>query len=360
MRLQVGGDGAARWSFRFHLRALHKRVGVCAEGAHMNLSRRQSLWLGASAAALLAGPSAARAEAYPTRAVRVIVPFAPGGPADVLARLLTQKLSLALGQQFYVANQGGAGGNLGMGAGARAEPDGNTITIVSTSYVVNPSLYPTIPYDPDKDFAPVTLAAISPNVVVVHPSVAARDIKELIAFLKANPGKYGFAHAGNGTTPHLSGEMFKHSQGLDIVPVPFSGSAPAVQAVLAGHTPVGFTVLTPAVPHVREGKLRALAVTTPKRSAALPDVPTLVEAGLPDQEADTMLGVVVPARTPPVVIALLHREIAAALAQPDVAEKLVALGFEAVASTPDEFAARIRTEIPKWAKVIRATGIKPE
>jgi tripartite-type tricarboxylate transporter receptor subunit TctC len=180
--------------------------------------------------------------------------------------------------------------------------DGYSITVVSTSYVVNPSLYPKIPYDPHTDFAPVTLAAVSPNVLVIHPSIPASN-----AFLKANPDKYSFAHAGNGTTPQLSGEMFKHSQNLDIVSVPFSGSAPAIQSALAGHTPIAFTVLTPAVPQVKAGKL---AVTTPKRSPALPDVPTLAEAGLPDQEADTILGILVPARTPQPIVALLHREVA--------------------------------------------------
>jgi tripartite-type tricarboxylate transporter receptor subunit TctC len=211
----------------------------------------------------------------------VIVPFAPGGPTDVLARLITLQLSRSLGQQFYVENQSGAGGNLGMGAGARAAPDGYTITVVSTSYVVNPNLYAKIPYDPYKDFVPVTLAAVSPNVLVVHPSIPANTVKELIAFLKAHPGKYSFAHAGVGTTPQLSGEMFKRSQDLDIVSVPFGGSAPAIQSALAGHTPIAFTVLTPAVPQVKEGKLRALAVTTSKRSAVLPDVPTLAESVCP-------------------------------------------------------------------------------
>ena len=324
----------------------------------MTLARRQFLGLAASAAAFLATSRIARAQTYPTRPVRVIVPFPPGGPADVLARLITQKLSQSLGHQFYVENQAGAGGNLGMSAGARATADGYTITVVGTSYVVNPSLYPRIPYDPHKDFAPVTLAAVSPNVLVIHPSIPARNIKELIAFLKANPGKYSFGHAGNGTTPHLSGEMFKHSQNLDIVSVPFGGSAPAIQSTLAGHTPIAFTVLTPAVAHVKEGKLRALAVTTPKRSATLPEVPTLGEAGLSNQEADTILGILVPAGTPQPIIALLHQEIRNAMTQSDVAEKLAALGFEPIVSTPDAFAARIQTDIPKWAKVIRAANIR--
>jgi tripartite-type tricarboxylate transporter receptor subunit TctC len=290
----------------------------------------------------------------------VIVPFSPGGPTDVFARIVTGNLSRSLGQQFYVENQPGAGGNLGMGAGARASYDGYTIMVVSTSFVVNPSLYPKIPYDPIKDFAPVTLAAATPNVLLAHPSIPANNVKELIAFLKENNGKYSYAHSGIGTTSHLSGEMFKHSQGLDLVSVPFGGAAPAVQSTLAGHTPIAFTVLTPAVPQVKEGKLRALAVTTPKRTPALPDVPTMAEAGLSGQESDTMSGVLVPARTPQPIIDLLHHEIGKAMLEPDAAAKLASLGFDTIDSTPDEFASRIRTDIMKWAKVVQTAGIKAE
>jgi tripartite-type tricarboxylate transporter receptor subunit TctC len=326
----------------------------------MRLVRRTFLHLAAGAAMLPACSRIAGAQAYPARPVRVIVPFAPGGPTDVLARLIAQKLSQSLGQHFYIENQAGAGGNLGMGAGARALPDGYTITAVSGSYVVNPSFYSRIPYDPYKDFAPVTLAAVSPNVLVIHPSVPAANVQELIAFLKANPGRYSFAHAGTGTTSHLSGELFKQSQNLDIVSVPFNGSGPAVQAALAGYAPIGFAALTSAVPQVRQGNLRVLAVTTPKRSSALPEVPTLAEAGLPNQESDTTLGILVPAHTPQPVITLLHHEISNALMQPEMVEKLAALGFEAIASTPDEFAARIQADIAKWAKVIRAANLRME
>jgi tripartite-type tricarboxylate transporter receptor subunit TctC len=326
----------------------------------MTIARRSFLRLAAGAAVLQSGRRAALAQSYPTKPVRVVVPFAPAGPADVLARLLTAKLSQSLHQQFYIENQAGAGGNLGMGTAARAAPDGYTIAVVSTSFVVNPSLYPKIPYDPYKDFAPITLAAVSPNVLVVHPSIPSANVKELIAFLKTNPGKYSFAHSGVGTTPHLSGEMFRRSQSLDIVAVPFGGSAPAIQSVLAGHTPVGFTVMTPAVPLVKEGKLKCLAVTTPKRSSALPDVPTLAEAGLTGQEADTLLGIVAPAHTPEAIVAQLNREIAAVMKQPDAVEKLVALGFDSILSTPEEFAARIKTDIAKWAGVIKAANIKIE
>lgn len=340
---------------RTHGLALHTEWGYLVD-----LRRRRFLYLTAGAAAFPAIAGIARAQTYPIKPVRVIVPFAAGGPTDVFARLIALSLSRTLGQQFYVENQPGAGGNLGMGAGARAAPDGYAITIVSTSFVVNPSLYAKIPYDPLKDFAPVTLAAASPNVLVIHPSIPANNVKELVAFLKANPGKYSIAHPGVGTTSQLSGEMFKHTQDLDLVSVPFNGSAPAIQSALAGHTPIAFTVLTPAVPQVKEGKLRALAVTTPKRSPALPDVPTLMEAGLPDQDSDTMQGVLVPAHTPQTVITMLHREIGKAMAESEVARKLDSLGFETIASTPDEFSARIRADIPKWAKVIQTANIKVE
>jgi len=292
--------------------------------------------------------------------VRVIVPFAAGGPTDVFARLIALSLSRALGQQFYVENQPGAGGNLGMAAGARAAPDGYALTVVSTSFVVNPSLYAKIPYSPLKDFAPVTLAAASPNVLVINPSIPATTVKELIAFLRSNSGKYSIAHPGVGTTSQLGGEMFKRAQDLDLVSVPFNGSAPAVQSVLAGHTPIAFVVLTPVVPHVKEGKLRALAVTTSKRSPALPDVPTLAEAGLADQESDTMQGVLAPTGTPEPIITMLHRAIDKAMIEPEVAQKMAALGFERIASTPEEFASRIRVDIPKWAKVIQAANIRVE
>jgi tripartite-type tricarboxylate transporter receptor subunit TctC len=309
---------------------------------------------------VLALSGQASAQPYPAKPVKIIVPFAPAGPTDVFARLIAQRLTQNLGQQFYVENQAGAGGNLGMGNAARAAPDGYTIVFVSTSYIVNPSLFAKIPYDPYKDFAPVTLAAISPNLLSVHPSIPANDVQGLIAFLKANPGKHSFASAGIGTTPHLSGELFKLSQKLDIVHVPFNGSGPAIASALAGHTPIAFTVITPAVPQVQTGKLRALAVTTPKRSPALPDVPTLAQAGLADQEADTMQGVMVPAGTPAPIIDLLYREIVRAMEVPEVKERMTALGFEAVASSPAEFATRIKVEIPKWGTVIREAHIKPE
>jgi tripartite-type tricarboxylate transporter receptor subunit TctC len=299
-------------------------------------------------------------DGYPARPVRIIVPFAPGGPADIVARLLAQKLGEDLGKQFFVENQPGAGGNLGMGAAARAVPDGYTAVLVSSSYMVNPSLYPKVPYNPAKDFMPVTLPAFAPNVLVANPSLPIKGIKALAEYVKANPGKLSFASAGMGTTPYLSGELFNHSLSADLVHVPFNGSAPAIQSVLGGHTPFGFVVLAPAVPHIKEGKLRGLAVLSAQRSSALPDVPTIGEAGFPGQEADTLLGVLVPAGTPKGIIDLLHGEIARIVALPEVKERLDAIGFVPVANTPDEFAAVIKTESERWAKVIRAANIKAE
>jgi tripartite-type tricarboxylate transporter receptor subunit TctC len=300
------------------------------------------------------------AERYPARPVRVIVPFAPGGVADVMGRLLAQKLGANLGQQFYVENHGGAGGNIGTGMAAGAAPDGYTLLITSSSFVVNPSLHAKVPYDPVRDFAAITIAAASPNVLVVHPSVAARTALELVALVRANPHKYNFASAGIGTTPHLSGELFKLTLGLDLVHVPFNGAGPALQSTLAGHTLIAFTGVPGAAAQVKEGALRALAVTSAQRSSALPDVPTMAEAGIAGQEAETLMCVLAPAATPKEIVALLHREIVKIVALPDVREKFAAFGFEAVAGTPDEAAARIKQELARWAKVIKDANIKGE
>jgi tripartite-type tricarboxylate transporter receptor subunit TctC len=306
--------------------------------------------------AIFAGP--AGAEPYPTRSVRMIVPFAAAGPTDVIGRIIAQKLSEDLGQQFYVENVPGGGGNTGTAQAAKSPADGYTILVVSTGFIINPSLYAKIPYDPLKDFAPVTLIAASPNVLTVAPSVPAKSVQELIALINANPGKYSFAQPGTGSTPHLSGELFKLSFGLDLVMVPFTGAGPAITSTIGGHTPIAFTALPPALASIQEGKLRGLAVLSAKRVAGLPDVPTMAEAGVPDQEADTLTGIVVPVGTPPEIVDLLHREIVKIVALPDVQEKLAALGFIAIADTPAEFAARLKSEFAKWAKVIKDAGIK--
>jgi tripartite-type tricarboxylate transporter receptor subunit TctC len=330
-----------------------------------NARRGLTLMTGALLAmAVLAAPAVSRAQTapgnYPDRPVRIIVPFAPAGPTDVVARLIAQKLSERLGRQFYIENVTGAGGNTGMGQAARAAPDGYTVLFVSSSFVVNPSLYPKIPYDPYKDFAPVTVAGDAPNILLVNPAVPAKTVRELIDYIKANPGKVSYASAGTGTTPHLSGELFRLSLNLDIVHVPFSGAGPAIQSLAGDHTPMAFTSLPPAIPLIKDGKIRPLAVSAAKRVAALPDVPTLAEAGLPDQEADTMQAVLVPAGTPQPVIDLLYREIKAIVALPDIKERFEVLGLDPVANTPQEFAAQIKVEIAKWGKVIRGANIKME
>jgi tripartite-type tricarboxylate transporter receptor subunit TctC len=226
--------------------------------------------------------------------------------------------------------------------------------------VVNPSLYAKVPYDPVKDFAPVTLVAVSPNVVVVNPSVPAKTLPELVQLIRDHPGKYSFAGPGVGSTPHLGGELFRLAFSLDLVHVPFTGAGPAIQSTIGGHTPIAFTALPPALAAVQAGQLRALGVAAAERAAGMPDVPTFAEQGVKDQEADTITGIVAPAGTPKEIIDLLHREIAKAVGQPDVKERLTALGFKAIANTPDEFGARIKLEIDKWGKVVRDAKLRIE
>ncbi|WOH69657.1 tripartite tricarboxylate transporter substrate binding protein [Bradyrhizobium sp. BWA-3-5] len=312
-----------------------------------------------AAAWLLAGAAAA-AENYPSRPVRVVVGFPAGGPTDAIARIVAQKLTDNLGQQFYVENIGGAGGNTAAGQVARVTPDGYTIMAISTGFVVNPSLYAKVPYDAVKDFAPVTLVAVSPNVVVVNPQVAAKTLPELVQLVRDNPGKYSFAGPGVGSTPHLGGELFRLAFKLDLVHVPFTGAGPAIQATVGGHTPIAFTALPPALSAVQSGQLRALGVASTERAAGMPDVPTFAEQGVKDQEADTLTGIVAPAGTPKEIVDLLYREIAKIVAQPDVKERLTTLGFKAVANTPEEFGARIRLEMDKWGKVVRDAKLRIE
>src|SRR5580704_12520285 len=309
---------------------------------------------------LLTGVAPSWAQGYPNRPVRVIVGFPAGGPTDVIARLVSQKLSDSLGQQFFVENIGGAGGNIASGQAARATPDGYTIMAISTGFMVNPSLYAKVPYDPIKDFAPITLVAASPNVVVVNPQVPAKTLPELVKLIQDNPGKYSYAGPGVGSTTHLGGELFRLTYKLDLVHVPFTGAAPAVQATIGGHTPIAFTALPSSLSAIRAGQVRAIGIAATERSAQLPDVPTFAEEGVKDQEADTLTGIVAPAGTPKEIVDLLSREIAKAVAQPDFRERLGVLGFKPVANTPDEFAARIKLEIEKWGKVVRAANLKIE
>jgi tripartite-type tricarboxylate transporter receptor subunit TctC len=297
---------------------------------------------------------------YPTKPVRVIVPYAAAGPTDVFARLISQKLSDRLGKQFYVENIPGASGNIGTGQAARAAPDGNTLLCAYSSYVVNPTLFAKVPYDPNKDFDPVTLAVTSTTVLVVNPSVPAKTVSELVALIRANPGKYSYAHGGVATATHLAGEQFRLKLGLDLVPVPYSGAGPATAAVVAGHTLIGFSSITPAVPQIKEGNVRALAVASKRRSQPISNVPTMTEAGYAGIESDSWVGLLVPVGTPKEIIALLNREVVAILSQPDMKDRLVTLGLEPVSNTPEQFAEQIRYEVEMWGKLIRGANIKAE
>jgi tripartite-type tricarboxylate transporter receptor subunit TctC len=301
---------------------------------------------------LLSATQPSHAQSYPDRPVRIIVPFAAGGPTDVTARILAQGLSERLGKQFYVENVGGAGGNTGTVQAARAKPDGLTLIVASTGFVVNPSLYAKVPYDAQKDFAPITIACASPNILTINSDVPAKNLKELVDLIKANPGKYSYGFPGAGSTPHLSGELFRLHFNLDLVGVPFTGAAPAITSTLGGHTPLVWTALPPALEGVKSGKLRAMVVTSAQRTASLPDVPTVAESGLAGQEAETLTAVLAPAGTPPAIIDQLYREIAALVAQPEVKAKLLALGFAPIANTPQEFAKSIDSDLKKWRKVI--------
>jgi tripartite-type tricarboxylate transporter receptor subunit TctC len=326
----------------------------------MILPRRTFLHLAAGAAALPI-VSRARAQDYPARPVRVIVPFAPGGQTDVVARLVAQKLSDRLGKQFYVENAAGAGGNIGAGRAVQAAPDGHTILFIDAiGFTANPSLYAKVPYDPVTDFDAVAIAATTMQVLAVNPSVPAQTVQELVALIRANPGKFSFGSAGVGTGAHLTGELFRTSLKLDLVHVPYGGGGPAIAAAVAGHTPLSFGSAAATIPQHQEGKLRALAVGGKKRLKGLPAIPTFREAGYPDVECDAVVGVLVPAKTPKDVITLLNREIAAAVSPPEVQERLATLGFETDHVTPEELAAFLKAEIPRWAAVIQAARIKVE
>ncbi len=322
--------------------------------------KRRILLLAAAALACCGLSSLAQAQDaahYPDKPVRVVVPFPAGGPTDVTARIIAQGLSERLGKQFYVENVAGAGGNTGTAQVARARPDGYTLLVASTGFMVNPSLYAKVPYDAQKDFAPITLACASPNILTIHPDVPAKNLKELVDVIKANPGKYSYGFPGTGSTPHLSGELMRLHFGLDMIAVPFTGAAPAITSTLGGHTPLAWTALPPALSAVKDGKLRGIVITSAQRFPNLPDVPTMAEAGAAGQDAETLTAVLAPAGTPKEIVDKLHREIAAVVTNPDVKAKFVELGFQPIANTPQEFAQRIEVELKKWAQVIRDAKI---
>jgi tripartite-type tricarboxylate transporter receptor subunit TctC len=310
------------------------------------------------AALLLAGEC--WAQTYPSANVRIVVPYPAGGPTDVIARLCAQKLSEALGHQFYVENVSGASGARGAAMVAAAPADGYTLLFVTNDLAVTSVISTKIQYDPIKSFAPVGLVSASPSVVLVHPSVPAKTMQEFIALARADPGKYSFAAMSLGQNLLTSERLFRLGLNLPITRVPFPGAAPILTSTIAGHTLVAFIGLPAAVPHIKEGTLRALAVTSPKRSPIVPEVPTMAESGLQDQETELNIGLVAPAATPKAVVDLLSLQLTRIVALPDVRDKLASFGFSPVGSTPEEYGALIKADIDRWSKVVRDAGIKVE
>jgi tripartite-type tricarboxylate transporter receptor subunit TctC len=298
----------------------------------------------------------ARAQSFPARPVRTIVAYAPGGATDVVARLIIGKIGEQLGKQFYVENLAGGSGNIGMAQAAKAAPDGYTMLAAFSSFVVNPTLFRRVPYNPENDFDPVSLAVTSTTVMVVNPSLPAKSMRDLVALVRARPGTYSYASAGTGTQSHLVGEQVRLELGLDMVHVPFNGGAPSMASVVGGHTPIGFGAPAVIVPLAADGQLRALAVAS-HRTPTLPDIPTMTEAGYPGIEGDSWVGFVVPAGTLKEVVGFLNFEIVKSLEAPNIKARLAGLGYDPVASTPEEFGRRIKSELVTWAKVIKAANI---
>jgi tripartite-type tricarboxylate transporter receptor subunit TctC len=316
--------------------------------------------LAASLAGAAAQTAAAAADTWPTRPVKLIVGFAPGGPTDLFARLIAQSLTAQTGKNFFIENVPGAGGNIGAARAAQSPPDGYTLLVTGGNLTNNPYLFANPGYDPLKDFDAVTLGAATPVVLAVNPSVPAKTVKEVVAWIRANPGKESYASPGTGTPPQLVGALFQHALSLDLVHVPFSGGGTAVEATVAGHTPISFGALAPAVPLIAHGDLRALAVTGKARSPTLPDIPTMAESGFPEVEGATWTAVVVPAGTPKDIIAALHRLILAGLATADVKDKLAAMAYVPIGNSPEACEAFFKDEMAKWGKVIKDAGLKAE
>jgi tripartite-type tricarboxylate transporter receptor subunit TctC len=314
------------------------------------------------AVVILANAACASADAqqYPARPLRIVVPFAAGGASDVVARLLAQKLTESLGQPVIVDNRPGAGANIGIGIAAKAPPDGYTLLVSSSAFTVNPTLYSKIPYDPYKDFQPLTCVGSSPNILAVYPAFAAKSVKELIELVRSQPGKHNYSSPGAGTTPHLSGEMLRIAFKLDLRHIPYGGAGPQVQSLISGQVPIGFASVPSFAPQVKAGQLRGLAVTADKRVAALPEVPAMGELGIAGMSGDTFQGVLVPAGTPKQITGRLYADIKKALAAAEVRERLITIGFEPIGNSPEEFAAQISSDIARWGKVIRDAQIKAD
>jgi len=311
-----------------------------------------------AALALLFAALCAFAQSYPKGPVRVIVPFPAGGGVDTAGRILGQKLAESLGKPFVIENRGGANGNIGTEAAAKSTSDGNTLLFTGAGFVTNPSLYKTVPYDPVKDFEPISLMALGPNVLVVHPSLPAKSVQELIALARAQPGRIGFAGSGSGSTPHLAGELFNVMARVQMVHIPYRGSGPAMIGLLAGEAPVMFLPAINASGHVAAGRLRAIAVTSRERLSAMPDLPTVSEAGLPGYESSQWYGLLAPAGAPPAVLILLNARVATIMQDANMKTRMKNDGLVPIGSSREDFAAHIRSETDKWARVISASGAR--
>jgi tripartite-type tricarboxylate transporter receptor subunit TctC len=314
----------------------------------------------ASALALAHASPSSLAQAWPAKPVRIVVPSSPGGGTDITARILAPKLTERLGQQVIVDNRPGAGTMIGIEVVAKSPPDGYTLLMGLSTLAINPAMYRKVPYDPVRDFAPISQVIAAPNMLVVHPSVPVKTVKELIAFARPRPGQLNFASAGQGTNPHLSMELFLSMTGLKMVHIPYKGLAPGIIDLLAGHVSVATATMLTGLPHVRSGRLRCLGTTGAKRAAVLPDLPTVAEAGVPGYEASQWYGLLAPAQAPKEVVTRVHAALVRILQAPDMRERLAADGTDPVGNTPEEFARYIREEIAKWAKVAQAAGIRPE
>jgi tripartite-type tricarboxylate transporter receptor subunit TctC len=312
------------------------------------------------AAAALAGPWAAQAQGYPDHPIRFVVPYPPGGGTDVIARIVQGKLQAALGQNIVIDNKGGAGGSVGTDIVAKAAPDGYSVLFTLNSHTVNPAIYAKLPFDTLKDFEPVGTVASLPQILVAHPQFPANNVAELIALAKAKPGTLAYASVGVGSPGHLAGELFKLRTGTQMTHVPYRGGGPAVTDVMGGQVPLLWVSIPAAAQHVKSGKLKGLGVSTQKRSAAFPDVPTLQEAGVPDFEVDSWYAMFVPAKTPKPVIDKLNRALNTALQDPEIREKLLAQGSEAVGGTPEALGKTVDAELVKWAKLAKDASIKAE
>jgi tripartite-type tricarboxylate transporter receptor subunit TctC len=313
----------------------------------------------AACLALVVGPEPNAASAYPTRPVTLVLGFAPGGPSDVMARIFSRKLEQVLGQPVVIENRSGAGGNIAGEAVARAAPDGYTILLANSGILAaNAQLYKRTGFDAERDFAPITRIGAQANVLVINPSVPAKTLAELIAFAKGGSGKISYASGGHGSSPHLAAELLKAEAKINLVHVPYKGTGPALQDVVAGHVQMMFAAVSPAKPLMEGGKVRALGVTTLQRTALLPDVPTVAEAAIPGFEAVAWHALVAPAKTPPDALATLHKAMTTTLRDPEVSKALTKLGLDIMLTTPEELAAYIKAEIPKWAAIIKASGAK--